>query len=114
MHELTDKIAKFWGNDTETRWKKEDKIITDWLKEKAIQFQCVPVTYCGNGEKFVSHEAINNILGIAEESLEEKLYNRLKYYNDGADDTAYIGLSKSLARESKNYYKEHPEELKEE
>ena len=63
MHELTEKIRDA-GMICDANL---DKIITEWLKEKAEELvdQCVEIDYGQN--------SINEILGIKEQSLEPQL-----------------------------------------
>ena len=99
MHELTEKLIA-----EETRaWTVQDKIITDWLKEKVDllsgkQFQV------GYGSYMISE-----ILGIKEQSLEEKLRKELAYKYQALSPE--IVQPYALAEIAKQYFKDHPEEL---
>ena len=91
MHELVEKLTDNIDCD-DFRYHSDEmnKLITDWLEEKAeCCFLQAGQGYCRNDFK--------EILGIKEESLEEKIIGNTSY--------------KDIAQIAKQHYKDNPSEL---
>ena len=107
MHELTEKIISGLKEEvymTTLSSNITDKVITDWLKEKADELKS------GSWDINRSH-VVDKILGIAEESLEDKIRQRciwLKEHKYGID---YSLVPEDMAKIAREHIKAHPEEL---
>lgn len=113
MHELTGKqieeIEKYFTVVPTGLRPALDKTNIEWLKKKADIMKDNPTPLC--------LPAIQMVLGIKEESLEEKFLNRLKdiqffIYNKGPERLGVKEIIEDLITASKDHFKEHLEELK--
>jgi len=112
MHELSQRIYKrdiLSDKKSLVMYDEVDKIITDWLKEKASNIIKHNETWANIGKVSV----VERILGIKEESLEEKLNS---YYEETYESgtPARVDITNTCydtARIAKQYFKDHKEEL---
>ena len=116
MHELTEKLRDYWGSGEDSQFPEEDKIITTWLKEKARMLDRQRFGFDGFGFDVDSKiSPIMSILGIANESLEDKFNKHLQAISlsNNQDGMTVKTVARRMGEEAKQYFKQHPEELKE-
>jgi len=106
VHELTEKML---GQLEDSDWRKRnaDKIITDWLKEKANELlMSCRVHDRKNSDKLLKKQEdnINRILCILGESLEDK-------FKEVSKNMSWNEYYEGLVRIAQDHFKAHPEEL---